>query len=175
MATEFVATVKPSGGDYTSLQAWQAAIHCNLTTAVVLSHSGINGTISDGAAVVGLTSSATGTCLHATATQILITPTTGTFQSGEQIYALVNVNYVTSTSSPDSVQATCKIDGTWSSADTTAVSISSWTTDATRFINIYTTSAARHKGIWSTNYYILQKNDHCIVNDNANLVLYITG
>jgi len=39
-----------------------------------------------------------------------------------------------------------EIDGTWSSADTTAVTIHNYTTDATRYINIYTTAAARHKG-----------------------------
>lgn len=43
-----------------------------------------------------------------------------------------------------------EIDGTWSSADTTAVTIHNYTTDATRYINIYTTGDARHTGVYST-------------------------
>jgi len=41
-----------------------------------------------------------------------------------------------------------EIDGTWASADTTAVAgLTNYTTDATRYINIYTTAAARHLGM----------------------------
>jgi hypothetical protein len=39
-----------------------------------------------------------------------------------------------------------EIDGTWSSADTSAVTIHNYTTDATRYINIYTTATAFHGG-----------------------------
>ena len=48
-----------------------------------------------------------------------------------------------------------EINGTWASADTTAVNITGYTTDATRYINIYTTGAARHAGIYSTSKYLL--------------------
>lgn len=155
-ATSFKCVIKPTGGDYSSLASWEAAIDSNLTTARVLSHSGITGTIADGATVTGATSLAVGTALHVTATQIMIVMTSGTFQSGEQIYALLNVNFVTSTSSPDSVIATAEIDGDWSGgADTTAVDMSGWITDATRYIHVYTTGAARHKGVYSTSYYVL--------------------
>lgn len=51
-----------------------------------------------------------------------------------------------------------EIDGTWSSADTTAVTIHNYTTDATRYIHIYTTTAARHKGVLSSSYYQLSVN-----------------
>ena len=57
------------------------------------------------------------------------------------------------------VYAEIKIDGTWSSADTAQVTIASLTTDATRYLKIYTTSAARHKGIWSTSYYMLNTSN----------------
>jgi len=50
---------------------------------------------------------------------------------------------------------TVEIDGTWSSADTTAVVVHNYTTTSSDYINIYTTSAARHKGITSTSYYRL--------------------
>jgi hypothetical protein len=50
-----------------------------------------------------------------------------------------------------------EISGTWSSADTTAVTIHNYTTSATSFINIYTTGSARHQGVWSTsnNYHYI--------------------
>jgi hypothetical protein len=75
MATQLLKTVKPSGGDYTSLEACMNANEQNLVTA-------------------------------------------------DKYFDV-------------------KIDGTWSSADTTACTIHNYTTDATRYINIYTTSAAR--------------------------------
>ena len=49
-----------------------------------------------------------------------------------------------------------EIDGDWSSAtDTTPVLIDGWTTAADNYISVYTTSAARHSGILSTDYYLL--------------------
>ena len=49
--------------------------------------------------------------------------------------------------------AVAKIDGSWTSPDTAAVTISGWTTDATRYIKIYTTPSARHDGKWNTTKY----------------------
>jgi len=49
------------------------------------------------------------------------------------------------------------IDGDWSGgADTAAVVIEGWITSSTYYINIYTTSAARHAGKWNTSKYRLQ-------------------
>lgn len=48
-----------------------------------------------------------------------------------------------------------EIGGTWSIADTTAVVVDGFTTDATHYVNIYTASSARHKGVWSSSYYQL--------------------
>lgn len=39
-----------------------------------------------------------------------------------------------------------EIDGSWSSADTTAATTTGYTTDSTHYINIYTTATARHNG-----------------------------
>lgn len=52
-----------------------------------------------------------------------------------------------------------EISGTWSSADTTAVIIHNYTTDATRYINIYTTGSARHNGTWDTTKYVLSASN----------------
>ena len=90
MATELKHTVKPSGGDFTTLDAafdHLVASHANLVSA--------------------------------------------------------------------DVYATIEIDGTWSSADTAACTPEGITTDATRYIHIYTTAAARHDGKWNEGAYRL--------------------
>ena len=55
-----------------------------------------------------------------------------------------------------------EIDGTWSSADTTAVTIHNYTTTASDYINIYTTSTARHDGIANGVGYHLSQNGYLI-------------
>jgi len=53
--------------------------------------------------------------------------------------------------------AVAKIDGPWAAADPDgAVTISGWTTDATRYIKIYTTAAARHPGKWDETKYRME-------------------
>ncbi|MCR4283820.1 MAG: chitobiase/beta-hexosaminidase C-terminal domain-containing protein [Parcubacteria group bacterium] len=52
--------------------------------------------------------------------------------------------------------AVARIEGTWTNPDTTAVTIDGWTTDATRYIRIYTAPEARHTGKWDTGRYMLQ-------------------
>ena len=80
-AMEFVCTIKDSGGDYSTLNAWQASNHCDLTASgtKVFSHQGITGTINDGDSVTGQTSGATGIGTHVTSTQILIKDISGSF------------------------------------------------------------------------------------------------
>lgn len=58
-----------------------------------------------------------------------------------------------------------EISGTWSSADTTAVTIHNYTTDATRYINIYTTGSARHQGTVASGYRIYPGNSTVIYID----------
>lgn len=51
------------------------------------------------------------------------------------------------------------IDGDWSAGpDTAAVTIDGWTTDATRYIEIRTTTAARHPGKWDATKYVLSQS-----------------
>jgi len=54
--------------------------------------------------------------------------------------------------------AVARIEGVWTNPDTTAVTIDGWTTDATRYIRIYTTLEARHGGVWSDAKYRLSVN-----------------
>ena len=58
--------------------------------------------------------------------------------------------------------AVARIEGVWTTPDTTAVTIDGWTTDATRYVKIYTTPEARHSGVWSTGKYRLEPMPHAI-------------
>lgn len=84
MATEVIKTIKPSGGDYTSLSAWEAGEQTDLVAADEI---------------------ATAEC--------------------------------------------------YSMQDTTVLKISGWTTDATRYIRIYTPASERHDGKFNTSKYYL--------------------
>ncbi|RMF65028.1 MAG: hypothetical protein D6743_08475, partial [Calditrichaeota bacterium] len=161
---KFVSQIKQSGGDYSSLSSWEAAmtsggLDLTATSTLVFSHGGITGSISDGATVTGATSGATGTAVHVTASQILIKNISGVFQSGEQVYATQNVDYVVISDSGYSAIPTAEITGTWTSADTSYVLIDGFTTDALRYVDIYTTSTARHSGTWSTTAYRYERTN----------------
>ena len=60
--------------------------------------------------------------------------------------------------------AVARIEGTWTNPDTTAVTIDGWTTDATRYIRIYTAPEARHVGVWSDAKYRLSNSGRAIYN-----------
>ncbi|VAW31870.1 hypothetical protein MNBD_CPR01-34 [hydrothermal vent metagenome] len=52
--------------------------------------------------------------------------------------------------------AIAQIEGPWANPDTTPVVIDGWKTDATHYIKIYTTGAARHSGKWDDTKYRLE-------------------
>ena len=51
--------------------------------------------------------------------------------------------------------AVAKIDGAWTSPDTTPVVIDGWTTSINNYIKVYTTTVARHDGKWNNGKYRL--------------------
>ena len=172
--TTFTVTVKPSAGDYSTLNSCMVANEANLTAAkAVIAGSMTRGTIADGVAVTQTSTSATATVAHHTATQMLFkTGITGSPDSTHTWYPTANgsdaTNAWTPTTSGDTAALNVSIDGTWSTPDTTDVSITGYTTNATSTITIATTSAARHQGVYSTSYYVLT-----VADDNN--VIYING
>jgi len=153
---EFDPTVMESGGDYSTLALWEAGMQTDLTadTTRVFSHGGITGAIADTDSVTGVTSSATADVVHASSTEILLENITGTFQDAEQIQ-VDGSNHVTSSNAGNPAHAVAKIDGVWTGAETSQFTITGWETGPNNYIRIYTTSAARHDGTWSTNKYRL--------------------
>ncbi|MBI4323408.1 MAG: hypothetical protein HY596_03940, partial [Candidatus Omnitrophica bacterium] len=150
-ATEFISTVKSTGGDYTSLVTWDANNASDLTAATtkVFAHGGITGTIADGAAVKGGTSLATGAAVHVTATQLLIKSITGTFQNAEKVClsaeTLPCTNFVTLSNAGDSAIAVAETSLKESLAST--LTLGAWTTSATNYVEIRAAPAAKHTGV----------------------------
>jgi len=144
---EFISTIRATGGDYTTLSAWESAVNCDLTVATtkVFSHSGITGAMPDNSTVTGLTSGVTGTMAHTTATQILIKSITGTFQSGEQVQ-IDGSNYVTISDDGYGAIATAHPYNDWPSGLDDYVTIDGWTTGSNNFVNVYVPISERHNG-----------------------------
>jgi len=117
--TEFVSTIRATGGDYSLLSTWEASTQCDLTSTQtqVFSHSGITGTVADGDIVTGATSGTIGTVVHATSTQILIknirTALTGTltFTNGSTAVTGVGTAFTTEVAAGDYIWLDA--DGVW--------------------------------------------------------------
>ncbi|MCD4781715.1 MAG: hypothetical protein K8S27_14395, partial [Candidatus Omnitrophica bacterium] len=147
--TEFISTVGNGGSeDYNTVTLWEDAIDDagNLTAAdiLVFSHGGVMGTVGDGASVTGQTSSATGTVIHATATQILIDGISGTFQSGEVVLVSMG-NRVTISDAGDDPIVVAELyndDGTF----TENVTINDLITDASNYMIIRAATSEHHDG-----------------------------
>jgi hypothetical protein len=83
-----------------------------------------------------------------------VSPSGGDFTSLQACLthlAASHANFVTA-----DVYGEIEISGTWSGPDTTAANIIGLTTDATRYLSIYTSGAARHAGVYSASKYLLQ-------------------
>ncbi len=176
----FESTVMESGGDFSGLAAWENAndglgdIDLTATSTLVFNCASANGAVSAGTYMYGETSGASGTAtvLSTVTNQILLynikasSTTGGYFQSGEKIYvqgASPASNYCITANAGNPAIAVAKIDGAWSGADNSRLTINGWTTGEYNYIKIYTTDTARHQGKWDDNKYRLSSTNHQIV------------
>ena len=108
---------------------------------------------------MGLTSNATGelVAIGSSSDQILLINIEGTFTTGEQISDGNATTTLSDAGNP--ANAVAKIDGAWTGADTTAVSINGWTTGPNNYIRVYTTESARHDGKWDEGKYRMSQSN----------------
>ncbi len=161
MSTQFTSTVKPSGGDYTSLNNAVTGLANDITAADIKAFSisaSTTPTIAAGDTVLGQSSGATGVCVlvNATKTQILIkTIAVASFLYGEIVQkTAVPTTNVTLSNTGDSpiIGIEC-----YSMLDTTIVSnIGLYTTSSTNYLYIYTPKSERHNGKWDDTKYRLE-------------------
>lgn len=160
-ATEFTATVKSSGGDYTTLQLAETGLQNDITAATIKVFSisaYTTPTLVAGDTVLGQTSAATGVVVlvNAARTQILIkTIAVAAFQSGEVVKkttdAAVTVTLSNAGDSPI-IGIACYA----SAAPDGATTIDGSTTSATNYIKIYTPTSERHSGVYNTSKYRIE-------------------
>ncbi len=160
---DFVTTVEENGnGDFTTLASWEDGVDSDIaaTTTAVFSITGDTGTFTPGNIFVGQTSNATGTLVNigSSSDQILLSNIEGAFISGEKIADGYGTTTLSDAGNP--ANAVAKIDGNWSSPDTTAVTIDGWTTGPNNHIRIYTTDTARHNGKWDEGKYRLENTSN---------------
>lgn len=158
MATDFTVSVGP-GETFASLSAWLGQVGVDITAAdiLVFSHGGITGTISDDDSVTGGTSGATGTVLHCTSTQVLISSISGTFSSGEQVYETEDTNYVIISDAGDDPH--CKAEMTTSgAADDTAVWSNTCVSDTDNRFKIHAASGHEAQSPIDTSRYRLTED-----------------
>jgi hypothetical protein len=181
-ATEFVSIVDTgaaSDSDYSSLSTWETAIGTNLTAPSTLVFTGIvTGTAPiDGSSVTlyrsGASTGVGATVVHTakTNTKILLknvsNPAYG-FTTGDEWRINATNLFTIDATVPDQPQVTAKCRATTGTADTTAVTINGWDTDATHYIKIWTDPSEnyRHQGKWDTGKYRIEGNVYISVNEN---------
>jgi len=174
MTTEFITTLRLSDGSYTLASTWESTEQCNLTTALVFSHSGITGTIGNGSAVTQKVSGATGTCTHVTATQILIHTITGTFNGTDQIYETIDTNYVVPSDAGDDPISVLECYDDWAGGLSDSFVVSGSTTDATNYYVMRPASGEVTTGIPQSGFYFKKSFDYstmCVVADGVYTIL----
>jgi hypothetical protein len=173
---EFTSSIQETkgAGDYQTLSAWENAVECDLTASTTRTYAGTGtGELSENDTLTlyrnSTAQSVTGALVATTSDQILIDGLNGTttyaVQTGDY-WRKDATNYFTVSGTGNdlgaSARATAEIDGSWTSADTAAVTINGWTTDANHYIKIYTTDTARHNGTWDETKYRLEIGGHAI-------------
>ena len=163
MATEVTHTIRSSGGDYTSLSAWEAGEQRGLTVMQKANTSNHSGTFTSGETLSFSPSGATGVMIE-------------TDNSSYMRYELSSgTPSVDDTISGDSSGASCDIDtfayqdgeieiaecyNDWTDGLEDYLNINGWTTDNTRYIKIYTPASERHNGTASQGFKIKKSTDY---------------
>jgi hypothetical protein len=158
MATEFITIVDPdnaAGTDFTSLSSFDTGVQSDLTSVntKVFSHGGEVGTL--GSSLTGKSSGATGTLIELTTSQILLTVTSGTFSSGEQVYSTLDTNYVVISDAGDTPIAVAECRATSGTKDSTNLIFGGWTTSTTNYIKVrrHSSEASTNLHKWDTSVY----------------------
>ena len=159
---EFVCTIKPTGGDYTTLSQWSEAIDCDLTVSTNVVFNGVKtGTMNDGALVTGSVSGAQAKVWHATVdgTQIFVNVTNGMFASGEQI-RVNESNYFTTSDNGNLVIAVAECYAMEHPGSVyLAAHTGHWTTGPNNYIEIRTPVSERHNGKWDDTKFRMTVDD----------------
>jgi hypothetical protein len=153
-ANDFICTIRASGGDYTTLTLWEAAIQSDFTAAAskvyTVSSMGTYNATDDGAGVT-FTGGGTGTLKHINLTnKAYVITTAGVINTGTVTCASGRTFTISNTGSQISNSvAECYND--WLTTGLVdKVTIAGSTTSATHYIVVYAPSGQRHSGKLTT-------------------------
>lgn len=163
MPTVFTTCIRPAGqgGDFTSLNAWEAGLQSDLTSSSNLVYSGIlSGTgisstvnlysngINMGVLGAGRTSVLNSGLIYVTS----IESNTGYYPQVGDYWTGAGSSFTLSTTGDTPIMY-AQIDGTWTGADADSVAIAGWQTSPTNYIEIRPDTANRHSGVWDETKY----------------------
>ncbi len=165
-ATDFVCKLRSSGGDYTSINSWRAAIACDLTASstkvFTVSDKGTYSTSDDGSTVT-FTGGGTGTLKHInTDNYALIVGCAGTINTGTVTISGSNHTFTISDTGEQIGNAVLSCYNDWANGlDESYIDIKNFTTNADHWIKIWTDpnesgtqGPNRHDGTAESGFYI---------------------
>jgi len=157
MATEVTHTIRASGGDYTSLSAWESGEQRDLTAMQKANTSNHSGTFTSGETLSFSPSGATGVMIETDNSSYMRyelssgTPSADDTISGDDSGASCDIDTFAYQDGEIEI-AECYND--WPDGLQDAPSINGWTTDGTRYIKICTPESERHDGTAGTGFWL---------------------
>ncbi len=154
--TDFVCSLKVSGGDYSTHASYESAIQSDLTAAasqVFAVSEASKAIIADGTAIKGQTSGATGTLEHQHETQAYITGVSGTFQA-ENIIKTDDSGSTVTLDDTGAAITDAVLEGEDAEFSAATTTYNGWTTDSSHRIVIRAASGAQHDGGPATGFRI---------------------
>jgi hypothetical protein len=158
MATEFICKVGPGQDDFSNINAWGAAVGCDIsdTTATKVFSGSLTGALANNTAVTGSSSGATGVVVYVNdaGTQIVVDGIGATpFEDAENIVDDGDAgNYWTTTNAGDSVTAVAEC-GTTGAAESTFTVVDEFTDSSTNGIVVRAQSGHEAELPYNTSLY----------------------
>lgn len=150
--TEYVSSLRATGGDYSLASSWESQVKCDLTaiTTRVASHGGVTGTMTPGYTCTASPSGVTGMIRGVTATQILISGLDGELLSTDTVTDDTNGGSCALSSVPATAKAVLEGYDDWGDGLSDNLYISEgWVTDELHPVIFRAAAGHEHDGVWS--------------------------
>jgi hypothetical protein len=149
---DFVCKIRSSGGDYTTLSAWEAAIESDLTVApsmvFTVSDTGTYDSATDDGDTITFSGGGTGTLKHInTDNKAYIVSCTGTIDTGTVTCDTSSHTFAISDTGDQIGLAIAECYNDWPSGLDDSLTISGWTADASHHVKVYAPESERHDGM----------------------------
>jgi hypothetical protein len=150
-AEDFICEIKASGGDYTTLSAWETAIDSDLTLASskIYAVSATNSYLAatDDGDTVTFTGGGTGVLKHVSVNYIAyITDVSGTVNAGTVTCDTSGHTFTISDTGQQVRHAVAECYNDWPAGLSDNVTLNGWTTDSNNYVKITTPLSERHDG-----------------------------